>query len=104
MLCECRGPQTETIVMFSGKDHAPEACVLQYGYPLSCINGTGVKKRRRFITVAPLLVSKSVDRKMDECVHLHLVPCELLRSWKRSNWIWWRCSAGNQDNQQGANH
>ena len=65
--------------MLGGQDHHLHAGVFAGLHPLADVELGRIEDRRVFRALAPLLVREGVDRVMDECDELQVLPGELLR-------------------------
>ena len=71
-------PETESIVMLTGKDHKTESSILQRLHPLICVQMLGDENGRILCPVSPLLIGESIDTKVDKCGQLQFLPRLLL--------------------------
>ena len=73
-----RGPHAEAAMVLGGEDDAPHASLLADACPLAAVEVAGVEQLRVFIAEAPFLVGVRVQRIVDEGVHLHVLPAQLV--------------------------
>ena len=81
-----RRPHAEAAVMLCREDDALHAGLFADACPLAAVEVAGIEQRRVFVSVAPLLVGISVKRVVDEGVHLHILPTQLVFSRYRAVW------------------
>ena len=70
-------------MVLGGEDDALHACLFADTRPLATIKVARVEQLRVFIAEAPFLISIGVQRVVDECIHLHLLPSQLVLGWHR---------------------
>ena len=68
-----RRPHTEAAVVLGGEDDALHAGVLAGAHPLSAVELRRIEEFHILVAVAPLLVGISVQRIVDEGIHLHIL-------------------------------
>ena len=84
ILCIGRGPHAETAMVLSRKDDASHASLFADSRPLTTIEIGGIEQLRILIAKAPLLIGIGVERVMDESIHLHILPTQLVGIGKRT--------------------
>ena len=70
-------------MMLRREDYSPHARLLAHSSPLTAVETGGVEQFRVLVAEAPLLVGVSVQRVVDERIHLHLLPAQLVLRWLR---------------------
>ena len=79
-----RGPHAKPAMMLGGEDDATHTCLFTDTRPLPTVKILRVKQLGIFIAEAPLLICIGVQRVMDECVHLHVLPAQLVLAGHRA--------------------
>ena len=78
----CR-PQAEIVMVLAGQHHPFEPGVRQRPDKVVRIEIGRMKQLLLFVSIASLFSSKSINCKMDEGVHLHVMPFKLRRGRNR---------------------
>ena len=71
-------PHAEAAVVLGGEDDATHACLFADTSPLATVEVGGIEQLRVFIAEAPFLIGIRVQRVMDEGIHLHILPSQLV--------------------------
>ena len=79
-----RRPHAEAAMMLCREDDALHARLFADAHPLAAVEVRGIEKLQVLIAKAPLLVGVGVERIMDEGVHLHVLPPQLVVRWQRA--------------------
>lgn len=77
MLGVLRRPQTKTVMMLGGENESLYANFFGETRDLVRIEISRIKKRRRFIAIAPFFIRKRVYREMQESVKFYLLLAQL---------------------------
>ena len=70
-------------MMLSREDDPSHTRLLTDACPLPTVELGGIEDLRIFVSEAPLLVSIGVQRVVDEGIHLHFLPAQLVFRWCR---------------------
>ena len=73
-----RGPHAEAAVVLGGEDDPSHARLLAHTRPLTAVEGLRVEQAQVFVAETPFLVGIGVHRVVDKCIHLHVLPTELV--------------------------
>ena len=73
-----RRPHTETAVMLGCENDSLHTSLLAHARPLPTIKVLGIEQGWILVAITPFLVSVGVHRVMDERIHLHILPPELV--------------------------
>ena len=91
--------------MLSREDNPSHTRLLTDACPLPTVELGGIENLRIFVSESPLLVSIGVQRVVDEGIHLHFLPAQLVFRWRRQrtrlNYI---LAADEQHGYQKASH
>ena len=73
-----RRPHAEPAMMLGGEDDALHPRLLAHPRPLTAIQVRWIEQRRILVPEPPLLIRVRVQRIMDERIHVHIVPRQLV--------------------------
>ena len=81
-------PHTKAAVVLGGEDDAPHACLLADASPLAAVEAGGVEQLQVLVAEAPFLVGIGVQRVVDEGIHLHVLPAQLVLAGYWAAWLY----------------
>ena len=74
-------PQAKAVMVLASENNGFHASLDKGLHPLFAIQPGGVEDLGRGVSVAPLLIGKGIQPKMDEGISLQALPSHLLRRW-----------------------